>query len=205
MSTHHVRPMPSEIRCVKDALHLREVQADGRYLEARACRFGARVDVGPFVETLDPGVFDATLSRHATDIPMVLGHDDSVPAVARSTEWRKSATDLVGVFRFGSHDEANRAVGLVEERMLTAVSVAFLPGKKEGDSVWQMLDGVVHVRRNHARLIHLGLVTSPADPEAEILAVRSLGVPDELVRRAPRADQARAILRRMQESRLALP
>jgi HK97 family phage prohead protease len=200
-----VRPMPSEIRYIAEGLQLRDVQPDGRYVEARACRFDTPNDVGPFIETLDPGVFDGTLARHATNIPMVLGHDDSVPAIARSTEWRKSPTELVGIFRFGTQDEAKRAVNLIEERMLTSVSTAFLPGKKPGDNVWQMVNGVPHVRRNHARLVHIGLVTAPADAEAEILAIRSLGVPDELIMRTPRLDSAREILARLRESRPQVP
>lgn len=200
-----VRPMPSEIRYIQDGLQLRDVQIDGRYLEARACRFNTPVDTGLFVETMDPGVFDGTLSRHSDNIPLVLGHDDSVPGVGRSVEWRKSATDLVGVFKFGTHDAARHAVSLVEDRMLTAVSVAFLPGRKETDSIWSMLDGVPHVRRNQARLIHLGMVVSPVDDEAGILAVRSLGVPEDLILRTPRREAAAAILARLQASRIQVP
>lgn len=195
-----VMPMPSEVR-LAGGLEIRDAGTDGRYLVARACRFNAQVDVGPFIETMDPGVFDATLSRHARDIPMVLGHDDSVPGIARSTSWEKSDTDLVGTFRFGSHEEAKRALSLVEDRMLTKVSVAFLPGKKDGDSVWTMVDGVPHVRRNNARLVHLGLVTAPADEDADILLTRSLGVPENVVMATPRMDEARAVLERLKAAR----
>jgi HK97 family phage prohead protease len=202
--TTAVRPMPSEVRHLTDALELREVATDGRYLEARACRFNTPVDVGPFVETHDPGVFDVTLSRHKDNIPLVLGHDDSVPGVARSVSWSKSDSDLVGLFKFGTHAEAQRAVGLIEERMLTQVSVAFLPGRKEGDSVWTLVDGTPHVRRNHARLIHLGLVTAPADAEAEILAVRSLGVPEDLALATPRLNSARELLTKLRANRVEI-
>jgi HK97 family phage prohead protease len=190
MSGVTVKPLPSEVRYV-EGLQLRDMQADGRYLEARACQFNVPVDVGPFVETMDPGVFDATLSRHAQNIPLILGHDDTVTPVARSTEWRRSPSDLVGVFKFGTHEEARRVVGLVEERMLTSVSVSFLPGRKPEDSSWSLIGGVPHVRRNHARLVHLGLVTSPADEDAGVLAVRSLGVPEDLILKTPHLDSAR--------------
>jgi HK97 family phage prohead protease len=194
--------MPSEIRVV-EGLELRDADTDGRYLTARACQFDTAVDVGPFVETMSRGVFDATLSRHADNVPLVVGHDDSVPPVARSVSWEKGDRELIGVFRFGTHEQARRALGLVEERMLTSVSVAFLPGKRAGDSVWTMLDGVPHVRRNSARLIHLGLVTSPADEDAAVLAVRSLGVPDEVVAAKPRLDEARAVLERLRSGRVS--
>jgi HK97 family phage prohead protease len=194
--------MPSEIRVV-EGLELRDADTDGRYLTARACQFDTPVDVGPFVETMSRGVFDATLSRHADNVPLVVGHDDSVPPVARSVSWEKGDKELVGVFKFGTHEQARRALGLVEERMLTSVSVAFLPGKRDGDSVWTMLDGVPHVRRNNARLIHLGLVTSPADEDAAVLAVRSLGVPDEVVAAKPRLDEARAVLERLRSGRVS--
>jgi HK97 family phage prohead protease len=197
-----LRPMPSEIRVV-EGLELRDADTDGRYLIARACQFETPVDVGPFVETMDRGVFDATLSRHSDNIPMVIGHDDSVPPIARSVAWEKGDRELVGTFRFGTHEQARQALGLVEERMLTSVSVAFLPGKRDGDSVWTMLDGVPNVRRNNARLIHLGLVTAPADEDAAVLAVRSLGVPEEVVLSRPRMDEARAVLERLRAGRVS--
>lgn len=198
-----VKPMPSEIR-VATGYELRDIDTKGRFIDVRACRFETPVDVGPFVETHDRGVFDETLSRHERNIPMVLGHDDSVPAIARSTEWRKVGNELIGTFQFGDQEEARRAINLVETRMLTQVSVAFLPGRGQHDSEWTMLDGVPHVRRNRARLIHLGLVTSPADSEAEVLALRSLGVPDEIVKTTPRLDEARKVLERLRANRVAL-
>ena len=197
-----IRPMPSEIRYINNGLQLREAQSDGRYLEARACRFNTAVDVGPFVETMDPGVFDGTLSRHSDNIPLVLGHDDSVPGVGRSVEWRKSDSDLVGVFKFSTHTQAINALHMVEDRTLTQVSVAFLSGRKDGDSIWSLIDGVPHVRRNQARLVHLGLVTAPADIEAGVLAVRSLGVPDDLEVRTPRLDAARELLAEIRAARI---
>lgn len=197
-----LQPLPSEIRKSWD-FELRDLSAQGRFIEARAIRHEVPNDTGAFIETFTRGVFAGTLSRHSENIPMVMGHDDSQPAVARSVEWRETKDDLVGVFKFQTHAEALRAIDLAEQRAITQVSVAFLPSKKPGGSEWTLVDGVPHVRRNAARLIHLGMVTAPADIEAEILCVRSLGVPEDLVLKTPRLDEARELLERIRAGRLA--
>jgi HK97 family phage prohead protease len=184
-----VKPLPSEVRYVT-GYELRSVDVDADLLECTVTTFNDPTDVGPFGETMKPGVFDATLSRHADSVKLVVGHIDTVPAVATPVEWQKSDTDLRAVYRFGSTAECRKAYTEAKEGLYGGVSIGFLPGKKDGDSVWEMVDGVPHVTRYQARLLHVGLVTVPANADA-LYAVRSLGVPEEIVRATPHLDAAK--------------
>jgi HK97 family phage prohead protease len=190
-----VKPLPSELRYI-EGLELREAGADGKYLECVVTTYGDFKDVGAFEERMMPGVFDTTLARHADAIKLVVGHDDSVPGVATPVEWRKADDHLSAVFRFGSHAEARTAAQQAEEHMFGGVSVGFLPGKKKGDSVWEMVDGVPRVTRHQARLLHVGLVTTPANADS-LYAVRSMGVPEEVVLATPHLDEWKAKLEQL--------
>lgn len=198
-----VRPMPSEVRYV-EGLQLRAAETDGRYLDLVVANYGEFRDVGPFHEKHMPSVFAETLSRHAESVKLVVGHDDSVPAVATPVEWRQTDTNLGVTYRFGSHEQARAAAQMADEGMFGGCSVAFLPGKKPGDSVWEKRDAGAFVTRHRARLLHVGLVVTPADADAALLAVRSLGVPDEVLQATPRLDSAREILARLQAGRISL-
>lgn len=188
--TTAVLPLPSEVRYV-EGIQLR-AEADGRYLDTVVTTYDDWHDTGLFEELMEPGVFDATLSRHAENVKLVVGHDDRVPAVATPVQWRRAADHLGVVYRFGSHAEAQRAATLAEEGMFGGVSVGFLPGRKPEDNVWtKSPNGYPQVRRRQARLLHVGLVTVPANAEARLLEVRSLGVPEDVPLRTPHLDEAR--------------
>jgi HK97 family phage prohead protease len=194
--------MPSEVRYV-EGLQLRTVEAQGRELDLVVANYGEFRDVGPFFEQHMPTVFEETLSRHANTIKLVVGHDDTVPAVATPVEWRQMPDHLGVTYRFGSHEQARAAATMAEEGMFGGCSVAFLPGKKPGDSVWEKRNGAAYVTRNRARLLHVGLVVTPADADAAILAVRSMGVPDEIG--TPRLDEVRRRLEAARAARIELP
>jgi HK97 family phage prohead protease len=196
--------MPSEVRYV-EGVQIRSVESEGRYLDLVVTNYNQWNDVGPFEERMLPGVFDGSLSRHAENIKLVLGHDDSVPGVATPVEWRKADDHLAVTYKFGSHEQARATAQMAEEGMFGGCSVSFLPGKKPGDSVWERTDTGARVTRKQARLLHVGLVTVPADADARLVAMRSLGVPDDVLVRTPRLDSAREILARLQASRIQLP
>jgi HK97 family phage prohead protease len=195
-----VKPLPSEVRYVT-GYELRSVDADADLLECTVTTYGNWTDVGSFEERMMPGVFDATLSRHADSVKLVVGHIDDVPAVGTPIEWQKSEKELRAIYRFGSTAECRKAYTEAKEGLYGGVSVGFLPGRKDGDSVWEMVDGVPRVTRYQARLLHVGLVTVPANADA-LYSVRSLGVPEEIVRATPRLDEAKkrleALLNRWQ-------
>lgn len=185
-----ILPLPSEVRYV-EGVQLR-AEADGRYLDTVVTTYDNWHDVGPFVELMEPGVFDATLSRHADSIKLVVGHDDRVPAVATPVQWRKGAATLEATWRFGSHTAAQTAATQAQEGMFGGLSVGFLPGRRPEDNEWSAgPQGERRVRRRQARLLHAGLVVVPANAEARILEVRSLGVPDDVPLATPHLDEAR--------------
>jgi HK97 family phage prohead protease len=186
-----VRPMPSEVRYV-EGLQIRSIESEGRELDLIVAHYGRWTDVGPFEERMMRGVFDTSLSRHAENIKLVMGHDDSAPGVATPMEWRKADDHLAVTYRFGTHEEARRTAQMAAEGMFGGASVSFLPGKKPGDSVWEKTATGARVTRHQARLLHVGLVTVPADADARLVAMRSMGVPDSLA--TPNLDEARARL-----------
>jgi HK97 family phage prohead protease len=194
--------MPSEVRYVA-GLQIRSIEAQGRELDLVVANYGEFRDVGPFFEQHMPTVFEETLSRHADTVKLLVGHDDSVPAVATPVEWRQMPDHLGVTYRFGSHEEARKAAQMADEGMFGGCSVSFLPGKKPGDSVWEKRNGAAYVTRHRARLLHVGLVVTPADADASILAVRSMGVPDELT--TPRRDDVARRLEQLRASRIQLP
>lgn len=186
--TVQVRPMPSEVRYI-DGLQVRSAENDGRLLDLVVTHYDRWNDVGPFEERMMKGVFDTSLSRHAENIKLVLGHDDSAPGVATPVEWRKADDHLAVTYRFGSHEQARATAQMAAEGMFGGASVAFLPGKKPGDSVWEKTATGARVTRHQARLLHVGLVTVPADADARLVAMRSMGIPDGIG--TPHLDEAR--------------
>ena len=180
----NVRIVPTEVR-MYPGLELRATDTDGRYVEAIATTFDVWEDVGFYEERMDPGVFDTSLSRSGADIKLLVSHEHVGPAVGKAVEWRKSGKDLRGVFEFGSHEQAEASYQAAREGMFGGVSVGFLPGKGDGDNIWEEdADGYLsRVTRMQARLLEVSLVTVPANPGAQIVDVRSMftrtaGVPD---------------------------
>jgi HK97 family phage prohead protease len=197
-----VRPMPSEVRYVA-GVELRSVETEGNLLDLVVANYGVWNDVGPFHERHMPTVFEETLSRHADTVKLVVGHDDSVPAVATPVEWRQLPESLGVTYRFGSHEQARAAATMAAEGMFGGCSVSFLPGKKPGDSVWEKRGADAYVTRHRARLLHVGLVVTPADADAAVLALRSMGIPDDIG--TPRLDEVRRRLEALRASRVQLP
>lgn len=199
----NVRPMPSEVRYVQ-GYELRSAEADGKYLDAVLTTFEDAHDVGPFIEEMARGVFDTTLSRHADSVKLVVNHTDDV-AVATPVEWRKTDTELGVTYKFGTHEEARRAVSMTEEGMYAGLSVGFLPSHKPEHNIWKLDGAKPFVRRVQARLLHSSLVVTPANEKAELIAIRSLGVPEDVILATPRIDSAREVLARIQANRIEVP
>lgn len=183
------------------ALHgweLRSVEQEGRELDAVITVYDVERDVGPFVETMARGVFDHTLAEHADQVKLLVGHDDSRPGVGTPVEWRNGPAELGVTYRFGTTRAAREAVTLVEEQLIGGLSVGFLPGRKAHHNEWSVdEDGVAHVVRREARLLHVGLVTTPAVADAKVLALRSLGVPQGVPLARPRLARGRHLLEKI--------
>ncbi len=187
-----VRRVPTEIR----EAPLLEVRAeeDGRFVDLIATTYENDVQVGPFTEVMSRGVFDETLSRNADGVKLLVQHDRGAPsAVGTPVEWRQLDTRLEVTYRFGSHAEAKDVAGRAKDGMFGGASVGFIPGNKSGDNVWSK--DKKHVRRNRARLVEVSLVTIPANADARLVAVRTAGIPAELL--TPRMDTATPIVARI--------
>ena len=198
-----VQPVATEVRYVQ-GVQIRTAAADGPYLECTATTYGDEKDVGPFYETMDKGVFASTLAQHRDSVKLIVGHDDTVPGVGTPVEWEDDEHELRAVYRFLSHTEARQAASIAADGGFGGVSVGFLPGRKPHHNTWTRdADGHIHVTRHEARLLHLGLVTTPANADSRF-QMRSMGIPDELDLRTPRLDDARKILERLQSSRVSL-
>jgi HK97 family phage prohead protease len=199
MTVPVIRQTPSEVRYL-EGFELRDMSAKGRVLDLVVANYGEFRDVGPFHERHMPTVFEETLSRHADSIKLVIGHDDSQPGVATPVEWRQGPDRLEVSYAFLSHEAARAALQMVEERAFGGCSVAFLPGKKPADNTWEKRGGVPYVTRHRARLLHVGMVTTPADADAGVLALRSMGVPEDVA--TPRLDDVRRRLEALRATRV---
>jgi phage head maturation protease len=113
---------------------------------------------------------------------------------------------LRAVYKFLSHREAKLAARMADEKAFGGVSVGFLPGRRPQHNTWSRdEDGNIHVVRHEARLLHVGMVVTPAVENAKILQVRSMGVPEDVLVRTPRLDDARKILERIKAGKVELP
>jgi HK97 family phage prohead protease len=158
--------------------------AGTREVEGVVATFGDWYDTGPFFESLAPGVFDESLKRSANHIKLIDSHNGGKP-VATPVKWIKTDTELRGIFRFGTTEDAKQKYADVKEGLVSSFSVGFNPTKRPGASEWAA-DGK-RVVRNSARLMEVSLVTLPANPDAVVEQIRTMGVPTGLI--TPRRDE----------------
>ena len=146
---------------------------DGRTLELRIVpyRTVARVsdDGGrtTYEESWEPGAFDKQLSAaNRVDVLANFEHQQGISGVvARGTELRDTGQALDGTFRMLSTQDADKALELVKEGVVTGVSLEAIPLRSERGA-----DGIV--RRVKARLVNVALCRMPAFKDAQIMAVR---------------------------------
>lgn len=160
---------------------------DGRTLDVRIIPYNSvtRVSDRPgefYDEEWLPGAFDRQLAApNRVDVLANFEHQQGISGViARGTELRDSDAALEGTFRMLSHSDADKALELVNEGVLTGVSVEAVPLKSE------RVDGVV--KRVKARLVNIALCRSPAFAEAQVLAVREAGDEPEAPAPEPEPD-----------------
>lgn len=152
-----------------------EPTGDGRTLELRVVPYGvkARVsDGGPvYDEVWEPGVFDKQLNA-ANRVLMNVEHERGFGGVVgRGAQFHDSKEGLDGSFRVLAGPDGDKALELVNEGVLTGVSLEAVPIRSE-----QGEDGVV--RRVKARLLNIALCRFPAFKDAQVVAVREEPAPD---------------------------
>ena len=145
-------------------------QGDGRTLELRVVPYGvvARVsdDGGQthYDEVWMPGVFERQ-TKAPNRVLMNFEHRQGISdVVGRGTELRETKHGLEGTFRMLNHSDADKALELVNEKVLTGVSLEAEVKKTVRE------DGLV--KRVKATLRNIALTRMPAYPEATVLAVR---------------------------------
>ncbi len=161
-------------------LQLRDVQADGRFLLGRAVPYNTWTSIGWFAEQFSPGAFARSIKEAANGLPLLMWHNNQTWPVGVSDKWDDNAQGLDGVWKLDTSEEAERAADLAEKKMLTGLSVGFVPIRSQ----WEMVDwkdwdpdlGVEHmdkVTRDEARLLEVSLTPTPAYAGAQVSLVRS--------------------------------
>jgi HK97 family phage prohead protease len=183
---------PSEIRSWTANLELRGAETDGRTLIGRVASYGRVYDVGPFAETLHPGVFSKSIAEAARSLPLLTMHDHSSIPIGKASKWEDSNDELIGHWLMDTRAEAREVQRLIAEEYLGGLSVGFNPIRSQ----WDASGAKPHVDRYEARLLETSLVPVQAYSDAGVLAMRSMGVPDDpatQVVHTPNLDRARAI------------
>jgi HK97 family phage prohead protease len=185
---------PSEVRAFALNAQFR-ASAEGRHMIGLVAPYNVRADVGPFTETLRPGVFKKSIAQAARALPLhVMHRHDEVP-VGKAVGWEDGSEGLVGDFLFDSRSDAQEAARLAEEGLLSALSVGFLP--LESGTRWDFSGDKPHADRIEARMLEASLCSVPVYEKAGVLAMRSMGVPGQEqtnVVPTPRLLEARAWL-----------
>jgi HK97 family phage prohead protease len=143
---------------------------DGRTLDLRVVPYNtvARVadppDFEPYDEVWLPGAFEKQLNA-ANRVLVNFEHRQGISdVVGRGTALRETADALEGEFRMLSGPNADTALELVNEHVLSGVSLEAEVQRTVRE------DGLV--KRVKARLINIALTRVPAYEDAQVLAVR---------------------------------
>lgn len=147
-----------------------EPSGDGRTLDLRIVPHGVKARVsdhgGPvYEEEWVRGCFSKQMNAANRVLVNVEHEKGFAGVVGRGIEFRDSDTGFDGSFRVLNGPDGDKALELVNEGVLTGVSLEAVPLKSERSS-----DGVV--RRLAARLLNVSLCRFPAFADAQVMAVR---------------------------------
>jgi len=126
-------------------------------------------------DVVERGAFDRTIAHWAagkSKVPLIDWHGDSLSRLIGSVAELKSTQ--VGLWfraQFSSDPEAQSARRKAKEGHLTGVSIGYLPVKRSAKMVGDRLVQVLH----EVRLLEVSLTPIPANPEAQLASVKSLG------------------------------
>lgn len=149
-----------------------QVESDGRNLDLFCVPFDSPAQVAdppdyrPYREAFQRGAFTGATRaanrvlldfEHHVGMGSLLGHGDTL---------EERDDGLYGRFRVTEHPDGDKALALVRDGVLSAVSIAFraLRSQRDGDGIVQRLR--VHLDR-------VSLCRVGAYPEAQVLAVRT--------------------------------
>lgn len=155
----------------REAVGTIEGTGDGRTLDLRVVPWNTRARVTDngrdfYYEEWLPGCFgNIENAPNRVDVLMNFEHERGIGGViGRGTELRNATDGFEGTFRMLNAADADKALELVNEGILTGVSLEAEPIESVRE------DGVV--KRVKARLVNIALCRSPAFEQAQVLAVR---------------------------------
>ena len=163
-----------------ERFEIRDVDTSGGFtrLAGRAVPYGEGADIGWFIEEFAPGSLAKSISEAARDLPLLLFHDGRSFPIGAADEWQDGKAGLDGIWRLDKSDEAQRAAQLVDDGMLTCMSIGFQPIRSQWTYVedWNPDLGAEHkdrVVRQEARLVETSLVPIGAYVGAQTTWVRT--------------------------------
>jgi HK97 family phage prohead protease len=185
----------TEIRTFQTTGYQFRAEAEGRTMIGLVAPYDKISDIGPFTETLKPGVFAKSIREAARNLPLHVMHRHNEIPVGMAIRWEEATEGLLGEFRFDTRADATEAARLAEEGFLGALSVGFLP--LTDGSTWDLTGPKPHVDRREARMLETSLCSIPALEGSRVLAMRSAGlpsVPETRIVPTPRLAEAKAWL-----------
>jgi len=157
------------------------------------------------MESVRHGCFDKSLDETGDALPLHLFHDSDSFPIGVSTAWERKRDALYGTWRLDAGEEAQRAAALAADGLLGYMSVGHSPIRSDWEFVepgdWNPDLGPDHMdklTRVESRLVEVSLLTVPAYPQAQVLAVAAATRDPELRRRR---DSVRPSLRAWEEWR----
>lgn len=165
-------------------------------LAGRAVPYGEQADLGWFLEDHAPGSLAKSIAEAARDLPLNLFHESRSFPIGAADEWQDSRAALDCVWRLDHSEDAQRAAQQVEDKLLTGLSIEFLPIRSNWTYVEDFNPDLGpefkdRVTRLESRLVGTALVQAGAFVGAKTLWVRT-------AERGPRVAQEFPALRAWQ-------
>lgn len=165
-----------------------------RTMSGLVATYGRIYDLVDFEERLSPGVFRKSITESARALPLLFEtHDHRSIPVGKAVEWEDTEENLIGHWQYDTRAEAVEAARLADEGYLTGLSVGFVPINTR----WDHSGEKPLADRVEARMVETSMTGVPAYPDAGVLALRSLGCPEDPRTRivpTPRLLEAKALL-----------
>ena len=171
------KPIAEEVRFQATELRLADGER-GATVTGLAAPYGTWTPIrGEYLERITADTFARSIRENPTKVPLLTLHDHKEFPVGKSTGFEHTDAGLVGTWQMDTSERAVEVTRLMREGMITGLSVGFHPDG-DADEVVTDGDGVTRVTRSNARLLEVSAVSVPASAEAQILAVRSAGLPE---------------------------
>lgn len=161
------------------ALEIRDVDGteSGTFLEGRAVPYNRWADIGWFMEQHAPASFAKSIREAASQLPLLLWHDNRTFPVGVSHEWRDNDDGLDVVWKIDVEDpKAVEGARKAKDGLLTGLSIGFSPisTPSERDGTLKVDEnGLEWITWTESRLLEVSLTPTPAYAGARVSLVRS--------------------------------